>query len=147
MLLLRSPFSSGRGASSDFDNFFDEMTRGSLLPYWRDADHNSFNFSDTIGEIINDESKYAIQLDVSHFKPEDLKIELNGRELKVEGSQETRTEHSYSKRSFSKMVLLPEDVDVAALKSAISNEGRLQIEAPKSTNNSRVIPINRVANH
>ncbi|ULT90649.1 hypothetical protein L3Y34_008758 [Caenorhabditis briggsae] len=144
MLLLHSPFSRD---NCNMDQFFDDMTRGSLLPYWRDADHNSFNFSDTIGEIINDDTKYAIQLDVSHFKPEDLKIELNGRELKVEGSQETKSEHGYSKRSFSKMVLLPEDVDLTALKSAISNEGKLQIEAPKNTNTSRSIPINRVANH
>ncbi|UMM36428.1 hypothetical protein L5515_008597 [Caenorhabditis briggsae] len=144
MLLLHSPFSRD---NCNMDQFFDDMTRGSLLPYWRDADHNSFNFSDTIGEIINDDTKYAIQLDVSHFKPEDLKIELNGKELKVEGSQETKSEHGYSKRSFSKMVLLPEDVDLTALKSAISNEGKLQIEAPKNTNTSRSIPINRVANH
>ena len=129
------------------DQFFDEMTRGSLLPYWRDADHNSFNFSDTIGEITNDENKYAIQLDISHFKPEDIKIEINGRELRIEGSQETKTEHGYSKRSFSKMVLLPEDVDLAALKSAISNDGKLQIEAPKSANTSRSIPIKFVNKH
>uniref|UniRef100_A0A1I7UKE1 SHSP domain-containing protein n=1 Tax=Caenorhabditis tropicalis TaxID=1561998 RepID=A0A1I7UKE1_9PELO len=145
MLLLRSPFSRN-GCS--MDQFFDEMTHGSLFPYWRDADHNSFNFSNTIGEIINDENKYAIQVDVSHFKPEDLKIEINGRELKIEGSQETKSEHGYSKRSFSKMVLLPEDVDLAALKSAISNDGKLQIEAPKRTsNNSRSIPINFVSKH
>ncbi|CAL2045648.1 unnamed protein product [Caenorhabditis brenneri] len=144
MLLLRSPFSNN-GCS--MDQFFDEMTRGSLLPYWRDADHNSFNFSDTIGEITNDENKYAIQLDISHFKPEDIKIEINGRELRIEGSQETKTEHGYSKRSFSKMVLLPEDVDLAALKSAISNDGKLQIEAPKSANTSRSIPIKFVNKH
>ncbi|EGT39261.1 hypothetical protein CAEBREN_16878 [Caenorhabditis brenneri] len=143
MLLLRSPFSG----SNALDQLFDEMTGGVQLPYWRDADHNSFNFSDTIGEVVNDDSKFSVQLDVSHFKPEDLKIQLDGRELKIEGTQETRTEHGYSKRSFSKMILLPEDADLTALKSAISNEGKLQIEAPKKANTSRSIPINFVAKH
>ncbi|EGT39246.1 hypothetical protein CAEBREN_15511 [Caenorhabditis brenneri] len=143
MLLLRSPFSG----SNALDQLFDEMTGGVQLPYWRDADHNSFNFSDTIGEVVNDDSKFSVQLDVSHFKPEDLKIQLDGRELKIEGTQETKTEHGYSKRSFSKMILLPEDADLTALKSAISNEGKLQIEAPKKANTSRSIPINFVAKH
>ncbi|CAL2045972.1 hypothetical protein CAEBREN_12489 [Caenorhabditis brenneri] len=143
MLLLRSPFSG----SNALDQLFDEMTGGVQLPYWRDADHNSFNFSDTIGEVVNDDSKFSVQLDVSHFKPEDLKIQLDGRELKIEGTQETKTEHGYSKRSFSKMILLPEDSDLTALKSAISNEGKLQIEAPKKANTSRSIPINFVAKH
>ncbi|EGT36914.1 hypothetical protein CAEBREN_10775 [Caenorhabditis brenneri] len=143
MLLLRSPFSG----SNALDQLFDEITGGVQLPYWRDADHNSFNFSDTIGEVVNDDTKFSVQLDVSHFKPEDLKIQLDGRELKIEGTQETKTEHGYSKRSFSKMILLPEDADLTALKSAISNEGKLQIEAPKKANTSRSIPINFVAKH
>ncbi|CAI2358289.1 unnamed protein product [Caenorhabditis sp. 36 PRJEB53466] len=137
MLLLRAPFSS--------DHFFDDLPF--QLPYWRDADHNSFNFSDTLGELVNDASKFSVQMDVSHFKPEEVKIELNGRELKIEGEQETESEHGYSKRSFSKMILLPEDTDLTALKSAISNDGKLQIEAPKKTNSSRSIPITFVDKH
>ncbi|CCD65663.1 Heat shock protein Hsp-16.48/Hsp-16.49 [Caenorhabditis elegans] len=143
MLMLRSPFSD----SNVLDHFLDEITGSVQFPYWRNADHNSFNFSDNIGEIVNDESKFSVQLDVSHFKPEDLKIELDGRELKIEGIQEKKSEHGYSKRSFSKMILLPEDVDLTSVKSAISNEGKLQIEAPKKTNSSRSIPINFVAKH
>ncbi|PIC28704.1 hypothetical protein B9Z55_020529 [Caenorhabditis nigoni] len=123
------------------------MTGSVQLPYWRDADHNSFNFSDTIGEIVNNDNKFSVQVDVSHFKPEDLKIQLDGRELKIEGTQETKSDHGYTKRSFSKMILLPEDADLSAVQSAISNEGKLQIEAPKKTNTSRSIPINFVAKH
>ncbi|CAI2353179.1 unnamed protein product [Caenorhabditis sp. 36 PRJEB53466] len=144
MLLLRGP-----SDSCSFDRLFDELSRGSVqLPYWRDADHSSFNFSNTVGEIVNNDSKFALQLDVSHFKPEEMKIELNGRQLKIEGEQETKSEHGYSKRSFSKTILLPEDADLAALKSAISNDGKLQIEAPKKANGaSRSIPINFVHKH
>ncbi|ULT91303.1 hypothetical protein L3Y34_009119 [Caenorhabditis briggsae] len=144
MMVYRTPY--GRSRSSD--HFFDDFSRRSVLPYWRDADHSSFNFSDTVGEVINDDSKYAVQLDVSHFRPEDMKIQLDGRELKIEGCQEMKSEHGYSKRCFSKMFLMPEDVDLTALRSAISNDGKLQIEAPKgSANSSRAIPISFVDKH
>lgn len=143
MLLLRSPFSDSTG----LDHFLDEITGAVQLPYWRDADHNSFIFSDTVGEIVNNDTKFSVQIDVSHFKPDDLNIQLDGRELKIEGVQETKTEHGHAKRSFSRMILLPEDVDLTHLKSAISNEGKLQIEAPKKANTSRSIPINFVAKH
>ncbi|CAP25265.1 Protein CBG04592 [Caenorhabditis briggsae] len=143
MLLLRSPFSD----SSVLDHFLDDMNGSVQLPYWRDADHNSFSFSDTIGEIVNNDNTFSVQVDVSHFKPEDLKIQLDGRELKIEGSQETKSDHGFTKRSFSKMILLPEDADLSSVKSAISNEGKLQIEAPKKTNTSRSIPINFVDKH
>ncbi|CAP25275.2 Protein CBG04605 [Caenorhabditis briggsae] len=143
-MVYRTPY--GRSRSSD--HFFDDFSRRSVLPYWRDADHSSFNFSDTVGEVINDDSKYAVQLDVSHFRPEDMKIQLDGRELKIEGCQEMKSEHGYSKRCFSKMFLMPEDVDLTALRSAISNDGKLQIEAPKgSANSSRAIPISFVEKH
>ncbi|CAL2045970.1 unnamed protein product [Caenorhabditis brenneri] len=145
MLSQRFPNSNSRSTA---DPFFDEFSRGSLLPYWRDADHSSFNFSDTVGEIINDDSKFAVQLDVSHFRPEDMRIELNGRELKVEGCQEMKTDHGYAKRCFSKMFIMPEDVDLAYLKSTVSNEGKLQIMAPKgSMSTSRAIPISFVDRH
>ncbi|PIC28718.1 hypothetical protein B9Z55_020541 [Caenorhabditis nigoni] len=144
MMVYRTPY--GRSHSSD--HFFDDFSRRSVLPYWRDADHSSFNFSDTVGEVINDDSKYAVQLDVSHFRPEDMKIQLDGRELKIEGCQEMKSEHGYSKRCFSKIFLMPEDVDLTALRSAISNDGKLQIEAPKgSANSSRAIPISFVDKH
>lgn len=144
MMSQRFPHSNSRST----DPFFDEFSRASLLPYWRDADHSSFNFSDTVGEVVNDGSKYAFQLDVSHFRPEDMRIELNGRELKVEGFQEMKSDHGYAKRCFSKMFIMPEDVDLAYLKTSVSNEGKLQIMAPKgSSNSSRAIPISFVDKH
>ncbi|PIC28047.1 hypothetical protein B9Z55_020092 [Caenorhabditis nigoni] len=98
-------------------------------------------------KIVNNDSKFSVQVDVSHFKPEDLKIQLDGRELKIEGTQESKSEHGYSKRSFSKMILLPEDADLTAVQSAISNDGNMQIEAPKKTNTFCSIPIIFVAKH
>ncbi|CAB3411326.1 unnamed protein product [Caenorhabditis bovis] len=134
MLVLRTPFDS---LFEDFDRI--------TVPYWRNADHSCFNFSNPIGEIVNNDQKFGMQIDVSHFKPENLKVNINGNELTVEGEQEVKHEHGYSKRSFHRMVRLPDDVDPSAMTSSLSNDGHLTLSAPKKRaieNKSRPIPIN-----
>lgn len=49
-------------------------------------------------QFVNDEKKFAVSLDVSHFKPEELKVELEGRDLTIEGVQEVKTDHGYMKK-------------------------------------------------
>lgn len=39
-----------------------------------------------------------VQMDVSSFKPEDLKVKLEGRLLTIEGKQEQKDEHGFSSR-------------------------------------------------
>ncbi|CDK13498.1 SHSP domain-containing protein [Caenorhabditis elegans] len=93
-------------------------------------------------EIVNNDQKFAINLNVSQFKPEDLKINLDGRTLSIQGEQELKTDHGYSKKSFSRVILLPEDVDVGAVASNLSEDGKLSIEAPKKEAvQGRSIPI------
>ncbi|CCD65662.1 Heat shock protein Hsp-16.1/Hsp-16.11 [Caenorhabditis elegans] len=93
-------------------------------------------------EIVNNDQKFAINLNVSQFKPEDLKINLDGHTLSIQGEQELKTEHGYSKKSFSRVILLPEDVDVGAVASNLSEDGKLSIEAPKKEAiQGRSIPI------
>ncbi|EFP05329.1 hypothetical protein GCK72_018405 [Caenorhabditis remanei] len=96
----------------------------------------------TSSEIINTDEKFAVNLNVSQFKPDDLKINLDGRNLTIQGEQEVKNEHGYSKKSFSRVILLPEDVDFSAVSSNLSEDGKLSIEAPKKeTIQGRSIPI------
>ncbi|CAL2045969.1 unnamed protein product [Caenorhabditis brenneri] len=97
-------------------------------------------------EIVNTEEKFAINLNVSQFKPEELKINLEGRRLSIQGEQDVSNEHGHSTRSFSRVILLPEDVDVASVASNLSDTGRLSIEAPKLLPaQGRPIPIQQAA--
>ncbi|UMM36423.1 hypothetical protein L5515_008594 [Caenorhabditis briggsae] len=100
----------------------------------------------TSSEIVNTDEKFAISLNVSQFKPENLKINLEGRTLTIQGDEDVKTEHGYSKKSFSRVVLLPEDVDFSAVASNLSEDGKLSIEAPKKeTIQGRSIPIQQAA--
>ncbi|CAJ0596996.1 unnamed protein product [Cylicocyclus nassatus] len=102
------------------------------------------------GETVNDDKKFSVAIDVSRFKPENLKVNLDGHKLTIEGKQEVKEENGYSMRSFVRSWVLPENVDLEALKSSLSDNGRLSIEAPKiqkpEPETGRSIPIERVSN-
>ncbi|KAK6059329.1 Hsp20/alpha crystallin family protein [Cooperia oncophora] len=81
---------------------------------------------------INDDKKFAVALDVSHLRPEELKVQLEGRDLTIEGHQEElRPQRALS-----------EDCDLDAVHTQIDNNGQLSVEAPKTGQhtNKRVIP-------
>lgn len=46
----------------------------------------------------DDDFKLTWSLDVSHFVPEDLKVNLDGRTLTIDGKQESKEDDSYSMR-------------------------------------------------
>ncbi|CAI2358290.1 unnamed protein product [Caenorhabditis sp. 36 PRJEB53466] len=84
-------------------------------------------------EIVNNEEKFAVNLNVS-------------QKLTIQGEQEEKTEHGFSKTSFSRVILLPEDVDVAAVASNLTPDGTLSIEAKKKEAiQGRAIPIQHAA--
>ncbi|PIC28701.1 hypothetical protein B9Z55_020528 [Caenorhabditis nigoni] len=106
---------------------------------------NNLNLFSTFSSFIfNTDEKFAVNLNVSQFKPEDLKINLDGRTLTIQGEQEVKNDSGYSKKSFSRVIILPEDVDVAAVVSNLSEDGKLSIEAPKKEAiQGRSIPIQK----
>ncbi|CCW45983.1 SHSP domain-containing protein [Caenorhabditis elegans] len=80
---------------------------------------------------MNSNDKFAVNLNVSNFKPEELKVNLEGRQLSIQGEHDVENEHGASRKSFSRMILLPEDVDITSVATNLSNDGKLCIEAPK----------------
>ncbi|KAK5972627.1 Heat shock protein Hsp20 domain containing protein [Trichostrongylus colubriformis] len=51
-------------------------------------------------QVTNDDSKFAVSIDVSKFKPENLKVNIDGHRLTIEGKEEVKEENGYSMRSF-----------------------------------------------
>ncbi|KAJ1353338.1 hypothetical protein KIN20_009944 [Parelaphostrongylus tenuis] len=98
--------------------------------------------------MVNDDKKFAVSLDVSQFRPDDLKVHLEGRELTIEGKQQHKDETSYMERSFVRKWTLPENVDLEALRTQLNDSGHLSIEAPKVGQpgaSKRSIPIERIS--
>ncbi|KAL6725296.1 hypothetical protein Aduo_007358 [Ancylostoma duodenale] len=141
--------------ASLFPRFFEEalrdfrqMERVMFTPLYRTIPCE-LKSEQAAGETINDDSKFAVSIDVSKFKPENLKVNLDGRNLTIEGKQEIKEENGYSMRSFVRQWVLPENVDLDAIKSSLTDSGRLSIEAPKfakpEAETGRSIPIERVS--
>ncbi|KHJ89282.1 Hsp20/alpha crystallin family protein [Oesophagostomum dentatum] len=124
-----------------------EYLRGgdqAMYPYWREADHSILHVANETQQLVDDDKKFAVNLDVSQFRPEELKVHLDGRELTVEGTQEQKSENSFIQRSFVRKWTLPETVDLDAVRTELSDKGHLCVEAPKTTEaspNRRNIPI------
>ncbi|KAK6009894.1 Hsp20/alpha crystallin family protein [Ostertagia ostertagi] len=98
-----------------------------------------------IHSVTDDGSKLAISLDVSKFKPDELKVNIDGRTLTIEGKQEITEGSNYTSRSFLRRWTLPEDVDVEQIRSTLSENGQLAIEVPKPKPavTARTIPIQK----
>nr|CDJ87954.1 Heat shock protein Hsp20 domain containing protein [Haemonchus contortus] len=121
-----------------------DLLERSIFPYWRDADHSVLHVANETQQMADDDKRFAVSLDVSQFRPEELNVHLEGRELTIEGKQEHKTENSAIHRSFTRKYLLPENVDLEAIRTQLDNKGRLSVEAPKNTEGhkqKKTIPI------
>lgn len=93
-----------------------------------------------------DNTGFKFRIDVQDYKPEEIKVTLNGNMVVVEGRHEERSDaHGTISRQFVRKFALPKGVvDVDKLQSNFSSDGVLTILAPKLQaveSKSRVIPI------
>ncbi|KAJ8025889.1 Alpha-crystallin A chain [Holothuria leucospilota] len=92
-----------------------------------------------------DNQRFSVTLDVSQYRPEDIEVKVKDNKLTVraehkEGSPET----GYVQREYFRQYTLPEDVDVRLVKSYLSEDGMLSLDAPRLQlvdAGERVIPI------
>jgi len=94
--------------------------------------------------------KLQLRFNVSEFQPDEIAIKQNGQELMI---QAKHVEDSPGKKvhiELNKKYVLPPNVDVQGLKSTLSKDGVLQIEAPapaveeKEAPKENLIPIERL---
>lgn len=96
-----------------------------------------------------EDKDFSVRLDVSHFQPEELTVKMTGNRVSIHGRhEEKQDEHGYIEREFTRTYLLPDDVDPDTVKSCLSGNGVLSIEAPKKlrveSTTEKVIPIERM---
>ena len=102
--------------------------------------------SDSGSTISSDKDKFQIALDVQQFSPEEISVKVAENMVTIEGKHEERKdEHGYISRQFTRKYNLPKDCDLDAIKSSLSSDGVLTIQAPKlnsiENKNQRSIPI------
>jgi HSP20 family molecular chaperone IbpA len=97
----------------------------------------------------NDEHNFAVAVDVSHFKPEEISVRTTEGVVEIEGQHEEKMdEHGFVKRHFVRKFKLPEGTDPEKVASSLTNNGLLTIQAPRVQKEQqpkvRKVPIQRV---
>merc|ERR1712004_918446 len=95
-----------------------------------------------------DDNKVEVHLDTSGYKPGELKIQVEGNTVRVEGKHEERSQAGavMVSRQFLKEYALPEGSKPEGVESSLSKDGVLVITMPKprkalNTDKSRSVPI------
>lgn len=80
-----------------------------------------------------DKNKFMVNLDVQHFKPEDITVKaLKDNTVCIEGKhEEQQDEHGLITRHFIRKYKIPEFCDFTKLESKLSSDGVLTITAPR----------------
>jgi len=122
-------------------NVFDPETGwGSMHDVMRDLNRierltNQLVVGDTqqsLGEVRNDPNRFAVNLDVHHFSPEELNVKTTKDSIVIEGKHEEKSdEHGHISRHFTRRYALPKGVHAEHVTSKLSADGVLTIEAPK----------------
>ena len=82
-------------------------------------------------KVKDDDGNFVVNLDLSGFKPEEIKVQLHGQELTVTGKQRSEDGGFHWSRDYSRRFLLPNDVDLSSVTSRLSKKGLLTIEASR----------------
>ncbi|XP_025919449.1 heat shock protein beta-1 [Apteryx mantelli] len=87
--------------------------------------------SSGISEIRHTADSWKVTLDVNHFAPEELVVKTKDNVVEITGKhEEKQDEHGFISRCFTRKYTLPPGVDATAVRSSLSPDGMLTVEAP-----------------
>lgn len=125
-----------------------------LLPFFNGHSTNYYRpwklFNECAEEccstIDSTKDKFKVILDVQHFKPNEISVRVNDREIIIEGKHEDRQDdHGYISRQFVRRYTLPKECPPDTVISSLSSDGVLTITAnkiiAKELKNEKMIPI------
>ncbi|CAG0902037.1 unnamed protein product [Darwinula stevensoni] len=99
-----------------------------------------------VSEVVNDNEKFQLKLDVQQFAPEEIHVKTVENSVVIEGKhEEKQDDHGFVSRHFLRRYLLPPHVRPEDIQSSLSSDGVLIVTAPKmaieNAPNERVVPI------
>ncbi|MFH4980999.1 hypothetical protein AB6A40_007708 [Gnathostoma spinigerum] len=85
------------------------------------------------GDIINSEHGFTIELDVRHFHPSDIKVNLDGSTLSVVGDRIEKDRYSQQtlRRSFTRKYSIPSDIQLNSITCNMTDSGLLIISGSR----------------
>ncbi|KAI1704370.1 hsp20/alpha crystallin family domain-containing protein [Ditylenchus destructor] len=133
---------------SAFDDFFYPQACYRIRPRYVPLSHNDALFSsilsDTFGELQRLESElgqltqptdtqkgnhFSFKCNVAGYRPDELKVDLQGDQLVIQGEHQHNDERQSVHRTFKRMVALPDTVHKDTIECSIDEKGRLEVRA------------------
>lgn len=111
--------------------------------------------NDEVIKVTNDDTKFEVTLDVSEYKPEELKVTTVNNTLAIEGKHEshksdekntpasTASGNSSVMRQFSRKWTLPSNANPNDVVSNLSSDGILMITAPRKGAITTQVPVQK----
>lgn len=99
------------------------------LRNWR----SSASEKDTGSTVAFNKDKFEANLDVQHFKPEEISVKITGdNTVTIEGKHEEKEdEHGQIYRHFVRRYVLPKNYDINKVESKLSSDDVLSVTAPR----------------
>lgn len=118
-----------------------ETTHRSEVRAWLDGMNSPLIQDSTSGKVLK------LRFDVSEYQPEEIVVKTVDNRLQVQAKHEEQTDSSSVYREYNREFLLPQGTDPEQIKSALSKDGVLTIEAPIPSalegTKERMIPIDQ----
>ncbi|KAM3869187.1 alpha-crystallin B chain-like [Diretmus argenteus] len=114
------------------------------LPWIRSSNLRWFNWPENgHSEMRVEKDRYVIYLDVKHFSPEDLSVNVSEDFITIHAKHEERQDdHGFVSREFLRKYKLPMGASGADVTSSLSSDGLLTVSARRSSmSTERDIPI------
>lgn len=148
------------------DRFDEEMRRmdaemskfrGSLLDHSREIDSRPLSpssrhrevssFVDSIESPLIQESSdgkvLKLKFDVTDYEPEEIVVKTIGNKLQVYAKHEEKSDSRSVFREYNREFLLPDGTNPDSIKSSLSRDGVLTVEAPLPKSDHRKVPIDK----
>ncbi|KFM69864.1 Heat shock protein beta-1, partial [Stegodyphus mimosarum] len=115
----------------------------------KSVDHSSWmdDFSSPLIQNGDDGKNLKLRFDVSDYAPEEILVKTIDNKLKVTAKHEEKTSNKTIYREYNREFLLPTGTNPELIKSSLSKDGVLTIEAPLPAIESfreRTIPIDKI---
>ena len=81
--------------------------------------------------VKEDDSKFELSLDTHDYRPDEIKVNVQGGALSVEARHEEKGDGRFVSRQFSRKYTLPQGCEPHRVVSNLSSDGVLMITAPK----------------
>uniref|UniRef100_A0A914CAD3 SHSP domain-containing protein n=1 Tax=Acrobeloides nanus TaxID=290746 RepID=A0A914CAD3_9BILA len=80
---------------------------------------------------VTEDEKFQFGCEIDGFRPEELKVDLEGDEVVVQGEHKYEDERQTIQRTFARKFKLPEGIDKESIRCELDDKGRLQIYGQK----------------